>query len=152
MVHCDSTIDLLIPVLRTEKTLPSPEFVKTILKAFINGIALEKRSDANFSNPNSIESFLKVYEATENFISNVAKISEKLSVSSATISSPRQFFSVDPERTAAATNFRPNIMCFNCGDEGHTWYRCIISCNLKNCPRICDLETHGKSSTLPHLA
>ena len=105
MVHCDSTIDLLIPVLRKEKTLPSPEFVKTILKAFINGIALEIRSDANFSDPNSIKSFLKVYEATENFISNVAKISEKFSLSSATIFSTRQFFSVAPEQTAAATNF-----------------------------------------------
>jgi hypothetical protein len=105
MVQCDSTIDALIPLLRTEKHLPSSsEFVKIILKAFVNGAAINQFNGSLIFDPATITTLLGVYEATENFMSNVAKISEKLSVLPTPISSTLLSFSVAAAATVQAAD------------------------------------------------
>jgi hypothetical protein len=166
MVHCDSTIDLLIPVLRTEKTLPSLKFVKTILKAFINGIALEKRSEYHVFDPTTIKTFLGVYEATGNFISDIAKISEQAPLSSAHVSAALSipvvapvpsrigptFSAVPAPKAATEKKSLDNVTCFNCDERGHKLYSCGISCQLEGCLRNLALEIYGRSSIPEHSA
>ena len=58
-------------------------------------------------------------------------------------------FSVAPEKAAAATKFWENTWCFNCYKYGHTWYNCIINCNLQDCPRT--IPSHpAKCCSLRH--
>ena len=103
------------------------------------------------STPLQLQLFWGVYEATENFMSNVAKTPEKFSVLPTPISSTLLSFSVAAVATVA-TKFRQNVWCYNCKKEGHTWYRCIINCQHPNCPITCDLESKGRSSIAMHSA
>ena len=153
MVQCDSTIDALIPLLRTEKNPPSSEFDKILLNAFVNGAAIIQFNGSHIFDPATITTFLGVYEATENFMSRVAKISENFSLlpTPISISSMQLSFSMAAAATAA-TKFRQNVWYYNCKKEGHTWYRCIINCQHPNCPLTCDLESKGRSSIAMHSA
>lgn len=68
MIKCYPIIDALNQLLGTEKHPLSSEFVETILKAFVNGEAFDTAG---------IKNFLKLFTATENFVSQVAKLSKK---------------------------------------------------------------------------
>jgi len=165
MVKFDSAIDQLIPVLRKEKNLPGPDFVKSILVAFNDFAALDNIEDCSRkSDPTSIKNFLMVYTATENFVSDFAKLTEEASPLKAVCAAEKSIpvvtpiLSVLPVSAAAATAFVPaaaaaavakirtNVACFNCNKEGHTLYRCTTPCQLTCCPRVAILERHGRSS------
>ena len=167
MVKFDSAIDQLIPVLRQERNLPGPDFVKSIIMAFIDIAALDNIEDCSRKSDHaSIKNFLMVYTATENFVSDLAKLADAtenipvgasiLPVLSLSASAAAATVFV-PAAAAAATvkattNSRTEKLCYNCNEPGHTLYRCPINCQFKCCPRTNNLELYGKSSVSVHTA
>ena len=162
MVQYNAVIDALMTLLRKEKCPPSTGFVQAILMAFLNGTASNSH-DSN-SNSKSIESFLKIYTATESFVSDLAK----LAVAAENIPVVTSLPSVLPASAAAATafvpaaaaaaavetaaNYRKGVICVNCNEEGHTLYRCTTPCQLQCCLRQQNLKRHGHSSVQVHAA
>ena len=74
MVQNDPTNELIF-FLHKDKYSPSFEFVENILKAFVNWASLIKI--ANILDPTLITVVLEIYKATEDFVSQISKFTEK---------------------------------------------------------------------------